>query len=358
MWNCARNLNRTLLLVRGATVMVSCWMMLAADGCSGATLFAPPAGYSLRLGRAHPLTGHIYAVGARAFVTRERLRDAVAGARLALLGEIHDNPDHHQLQAELLGDFATGHQPSAVAFEMLDEAQAPALAQAHGQAPEVVAERVSWKDSGWPEFAMYRPIFAAAKAHEMTLLAASPSREHVRESMHDLPASETSALHLQQPLPKDQEDAQREEIRASHCGYAPEAMVEAMLHAQHYKDAFMARALLAANMPAALITGREHARKDRGVPLFLERFGARDVVSVGLIDVDDHKRAPSDYDIAAFDFVVFTPRVSDEDPCVEFRKGLEQMRRPTAPSAASESAPATGEIQKEQEHVDEVEVKP
>jgi uncharacterized iron-regulated protein len=329
-------------------------MMLAADGCSGVALFAPPAGFRLKLGREHPLTGRIYAVAARELVGRARLREALAGARFAMLGESHDNPDQHQLQAELVSDFGAAHRPSAVAFEMLDETQAEALATAQGQAPDVIAERVHWEDSGWPEFAMYRPIFAAAQAHGMKLAAALPSREHIHASMQALPANEAAALHLDTPLPEAQVAAQQDEIRASHCGYAQDAMVEAMVHAQHYKDAFMARALLGVGTPVALITGREHARKDRGVPLFLERSGARDVVSVGFIDVDDHKLVAGDYDIAAFDFVVFTPRVSDADPCVQFRKGLEQMRR----AQAAQSAAPTGEVQQEQEHVDEVEVKP
>jgi uncharacterized iron-regulated protein len=351
MRNCALKCEPKLLLVRGASVMALCLVIAAADGCSGAALLAPPAGFSLRLGREHPLTGRIYASAQHEFVGRERLRTALAGARFALLGEIHDNPDQHQLQATLLADFAAAHHPSAVAFEMLDETQAPALADVQGQPPETIAERVHWNESGWPEFAIYRPIFVAAHALDMKLVAALPSHTHVHESMTDVSASEASSLHLDQPFPQREEAAQRDEIRASHCGYAPDAMATAMLHAQHYKDAFMARALLAVGVPTALITGREHARKDRGVPLFLERFGTHAVISVGLIDVDDHKRAPSDYDIAAFDFVVFTPRVSDEDPCVQFRKGLEQMRR-------TPSAPATGEVQQKQEHVDEVEVKP
>jgi hypothetical protein len=55
-------------------------------------------------------------------------------------------------------------------------------------------------------------------------------------------------------------------------------------------------------------------------------------LSVAFIDVDDAHTKATDYDIGAFDYVIFTPRVSDEDPCEEFRKQLEKMHQAPAPT--------------------------
>jgi uncharacterized iron-regulated protein len=109
-----------------------------------------------------------------------------------------------------------------------------------------------------------------------------------------------------------------------------------MQSAQSYTDAFMARALLQAGPPALLITGRGHVRKDRGVPLFLQRGGASAVLSVAFVEVIDDKTRPNDYDVSAFDFVVFTPRETDEDPCEQFKRQLESMHQ----HAAAPSSPA------------------
>jgi uncharacterized iron-regulated protein len=100
---------------------------------------------------------------------------------------------------------------------------------------------------------------------------------------------------------------------------------------------------------ALLIAGRGHARSDRAVPFFLRRQGADAIVSVAFMDVSDGRISPADYDVDAFDFTVFTPRVSDEDPCETFRKQLEQMHRQAAergnsPRSASPPTAADSEV--------------
>jgi len=67
------------------------------------------------------------------------------------------------------------------------------------------------------------------------------------------------------------------------------------------------------------------------VPWYLRRRarGAR-IVSIGLIEVTAGATEPADYaarfdtDHLPFDFVWFTPRADDKDPCAEFAK---QIRR-------------------------------
>lgn len=299
----------------------------AAVSCGHASPLVPPSGFSLVLGREHPLVGQVYASADHALVSGTRLYDDVATAHYLLLGETHDNRDHHRLQAEVLSVFLDEHAGARVAFEMLDEQVADVVARRAYTTPEQLAEQVDWKDSGWPEIALYRPIFQTALSRGAQLVAAHPSAEHVRASMAGVGADEAKALHLDHPLPAVQITAQHDEIREAHCGHANAMMLTAMQHAQTYKDAFMARALQPA--PTALIAGRGHVRKDRGVPYYLRSAGvvASEVLSVGFVDVDDARKAPEDYDVAGFDYVVFTPRVSDADPCEQFRKQLEEMRQ-------------------------------
>jgi uncharacterized iron-regulated protein len=98
---------------------------------------------------------------------------------------------------------------------------------------------------------------------------------------------------------------------------------------QRLKDAWMADRLLDAHTPTVLITGNGHARTDRGVPLYLRRrnVATDQVATVALLEVRHTADAPTDYDdIATADYVWFTPRVDEIDPCEKFRKALEGLR--------------------------------
>jgi uncharacterized iron-regulated protein len=74
-----------------------------------------------------------------------------------------------------------------------------------------------------------------------------------------------------------------------------------------------------------LIAGNGHIRKDRGVPWYLARRdpGAR-VVTIGLLEVrDEVLRPPADL---PYDYVWFTPRVDDDDPCAAHKGELQRLR--------------------------------
>lgn len=311
----------------GAALVFVSWGTLAADGCGHAAPYAPNGGYTLSLGRNHALTGRIFAGTTGSEVSVAELERALGAVQFVLLGETHDNADHHLLQAQLLERFAAQHPRSSAAFEMIDETHSAELHASVDQSPDELAKRVYWAEAGWPDFALYRPIFAAAARAHVRVLAASPSQDRVRASMRGLSEDELSVLKLSEPLPEAQLRAQADEIRESHCGHANDAMITAMQRAQSFKDAVMAEKLLEAGPPAVLIAGRGHVRRDRGVPLFLARRGGQRSLSIALIDVQSERKAAGDYDITPYDFVVFTPRASDEDACERFREQLERMKR-------------------------------
>jgi Haem-binding uptake, Tiki superfamily, ChaN len=53
-------------------------------------------------GLTHPLTGRIWDTRAARFLTEDALIDRLVPARFVLLGEQHDNPDHHGLQGQVI----------------------------------------------------------------------------------------------------------------------------------------------------------------------------------------------------------------------------------------------------------------
>ena len=87
-----------------------------------------------------------------------------------VLGEVHDNPAHHAEQARRVTEIV----PAALVFEMLTEAQAArALPELRGD-PTALEEALGWAESGWPDFTMYYPVFAAAP--EARILGAAVPR--------------------------------------------------------------------------------------------------------------------------------------------------------------------------------------
>ncbi|MFQ5521385.1 MAG: ChaN family lipoprotein, partial [Candidatus Methylomirabilia bacterium] len=128
--------------------------LLVGSGCASGA-------WQTRLGRDHALTGRIWDVSAASFVDGRTLVSRLARGRFVLLGEKHDNPDHHVLQARLLRALiAVGRRP-AVGFEMFNTDDAPAIATHLASAPTDAAglgEAVGWDERGWPDWATYQPI--------------------------------------------------------------------------------------------------------------------------------------------------------------------------------------------------------
>lgn len=320
-------------------------LALLASACAGRPIPPTPssprafAGEAWRspLGRDHRLVGYALSAREERWVDAAEIRAALAGADFVFLGETHDNADHHLLQAALLRAALAGR-PAALAFEMLDTAQAEPLAKclaAPPVTPEAIAEATGWKKTGWPDFALYRPIFEAALDAGLPIVAANlprpVAREAVRKGTEALPSDVREAMaKAGEPSAAELKEWGRE-MAEDHCGELDPGLLTGLVRAQRARDAQMALRLAAAAGPgggrAVLVTGNGHARTDRGVPAWLERVrpGARRI-SIGLFEVDPDLRWPrrylEEYGSASFpfDYVIFTPRAEREDPCEELRR--------------------------------------
>jgi uncharacterized iron-regulated protein len=259
----------------------------------------------------------------------------VQTAGIVLVGEIHDNPDHHRLQARLLQAFVATHPTASVVFEMLNRDQQQAVdasLAAHPGDADALGKAVAWESSGWPPWSMYRPVFEAALGAHTAILAAGIDRsEAMRIARDGAAAFEPALVHLfglDTPLPPDEQAAVRREMNEAHCGLLPESMLDAMVLVQRARDALMAERLrkgTEGGRGALLIAGAGHVRRDRGVPAELVRaYGARPL-AIGLVPVQDTDTTPESYAAGfdatglPFDFVWFTPRTEDMDHCAEMR---------------------------------------
>ncbi len=303
------------------------------------------------LGREAALVGRIYDSAERRFVAPAQALGRALDSDFVLLGEKHDNPDHHRLQAWLVDALARAGRRPAVVLEMIPRDRAGALdaaLAAHPDDPDAIAAALHWAQSGWPMFALYRPVFAAALAARLPIVPGDLSRPELallrRNGLAALPPSERERLALDPPPSSLARRAFADEVRAAHCGMAPEAMIEAMIDVQRARDATLADALLeaAGSLPASgpldgavLIAGAGHVRRDRGAPLDLARRApekrvlalAFSEVPPDLAEREDPSERAAQLGLA-FDLVWFTPRVDDEDPCERHQHELEKLRAP------------------------------
>ncbi|HET9394684.1 MAG TPA: ChaN family lipoprotein, partial [Nitrospiraceae bacterium] len=196
------------------------------------------------LGRNHPLTGHIWDVSSAQFIDRESLVKSLGRADFVLLGERHDNPDHHLLQAEVLRSLiAIGRRP-AVGFEMLGLDDASAIANYLATAPNDAAglgRAVNWNQRGWPDWAMYQPIAEAALQAKLRIVATNlpltTARKMTRDGFAALDPRAMRELDLDRPPPEPVFARMAADIRDAHCGYAPEKSLKPMVDVQRARDA-------------------------------------------------------------------------------------------------------------------------
>ncbi len=288
----------------------------------------PPPAFTTQLDRDHPLVGKIWSTRAARFVDERTLRARLRG--YVLLGEKHDNPDHHVLQARLVDAMLADGRSPAVAFEMLALATQPRLDEATNADAEAIVHE-AWAHSGWPDFEMYAPVVRAAVATKRPLVATGIAPTTMRAIVRE----GTMPPEVAEPVPLDEEQKSslREELVATHCGHLPASMVDGMIRAQRARDATMAHAMTQAlrrgngATDAVLVAGTGHVRRDRGVPRDLAAHDAtRPLTSIAFVEVEHDRREPAAYAerwnarTLPFDFVWFTPRASDEDPCAGMKR--------------------------------------
>ena len=283
-----------------------------------------PGAWKHGAGRDHPLVGKIYQVSSERFVDQAMLLADLARADFVLIGERHDNRDHHRLQALLTRELqAASARPRVVAFEMIPSDRQLAVVEHLQTRPKDAAglgAAVDWPALGWPDWPLYQPIAEAALAAGATIVAAdlAPAQRDAvfSEGPEVLQASMVRRTGLDRDLPAPLGASLAQELREAHCGQVSEPLVEGMFRVQRARDAMMADRLatVAGRAGGVLIAGNGHVRSDRGVPWYLARLRptAR-TLSVGLIEVQDEATTlPADL---PFDYVWFTPRVDDADPC-------------------------------------------
>ncbi len=289
---------------------------------------APPPWQSTEF-REHPLVGRIWHTATGRFINRAELARALVRADVILLGETHDNPDHHRIQAWAVESlFDAGAKPG-LAIEMIREDQQATLDAYRRKEPdraEGIGQALDWERSGWPAWRHYAPVIAPFVRHDRPILGANLPRDQVRplarQGYAALGPRRAAALGLDQPLAPQMLAAMATEQVEAHCGHIPARRAEPFARIQIARDALMADALhrtARAAGKAVLVAGSAHVRRDRGVPFHLERRGIRvNVLVLAPVEVRAETETAAAYG-TNFDYLWFTPRQKRDDPCAAFK---------------------------------------
>ncbi len=328
------------------------WTCLAA----AMTIFALPAVAQVP-GSSHPLVGKIF--DTRTGVLTELSDQALipklfpCGA-ITLLGEVHDNAEHHKMRGQLLqsereegGGMRHNCGSPAFVFEHLSVDQQATLEQffkeprrgSHGT--DRMISSLFWRldqtNSGW-QLGLLRPLFQQAIRPGGRLVPGNPKTETTikvaKQGINALEPVTVSAMALDKPLASDLQDDLLTELEASHCGLMPKSAFGNMAAAQRYRDAFMADVALKATEASGnvvMFAGNGHVRTDRGVPWYIQqRAPNQKVIAVAFVETEDGKTDPATYgprDPAgkpAADYIAFALPAKREDPCAQMRSGMKK----------------------------------
>lgn len=313
--------------------------LVCACVCACAVIMSVPAkaqdgpAWAVAETRTHPLVGTAWDARTGTALAQAEVLARLVGAEFVLLGEVHDNPAAHRVQAEALQALTAAGRKPAVVWEMVRRPKQPVLDHPPPE-PAALGVALGWAESGWPDWSLYAPIAAVALAQGLPMLAGDLPPEALRAvARNGLATLDADIATLAQaPLSAPQRDGLLEALRSGHCGLLDAAMLAPMLPVQQARDAAMAVALLkgaARADGAVLIAGNGHTRRDWGVPHYLaDAAPEARISSVGVLEVvaDEVEAAaylePDAAGDPVYDLLWFVPRAQREDPCAGLSERL------------------------------------
>lgn len=261
------------------------------------------------------LRGRVWDANHQQWLSERQLQNLLFTASSVIVGERHDNSQHHRIERLIIDTLAQAGKLGGVAMEMLDREQ-QALIDAKSNRywrsldDAQLQSALAWQ-KGW-DWDAYGPTIKRVFALDKPLLGANVVNDEVRTLVRANAAPDIPA-----PIVKFQQSA----IVEGHCGLLPDDMIDGMLAVQVARDRAMAEALGGLPHTGVLICGAGHARRDIGASHYM----TNKPLTIGLIEVEPQiispeQAQPTSIDAApAFDIMWFTRAQQRDDPCASLR---------------------------------------
>ncbi|HVL67741.1 MAG TPA: ChaN family lipoprotein [Vicinamibacterales bacterium] len=277
----------------------------------------------------------VYDTQKKAFVDFEVMLAALTTADVVLVGEQHDDPNTHRLEAALLDGLMRRKVSPIVSLEMFERDVQPAIdAYLAGRVPE---EEMLKNARPWPRYATdYRGLVERARAHGWPVIAANVPRriaqdvaKNGREAIAKLPDADRAHVAGELECPLDAYYERFAKTMGSHPGSTQteeeqRATMERYYWSQCVKDETMAESIAAAVQRAGPALGEQSGARGPVVHYngafhsdfrlgtaerVVRRLPGKRVVVITMVPVEDlDALAPSEQDHERADYLVYTIR--------------------------------------------------
>ncbi len=236
----------------------------AAEGCFGPGTWGEPDAQSVRSS------------------TASRALKAAEQSRFVLLGEAHDNPDHHLWQLQSLGMLLGSRGELVIGMEMFPRRVQPVLDRwVAGELSESeLLEQSEWNRVWRFDPSLYLPLLQFARLNRIPLIALNVERQLIADiGMRGLAAIEPAKREgVTDPEPASEEYRRTLRLSFEQHGPREDAAFENFVEAQLVWDRAFAQALSDANgaHPSATVVGiigTGHLQYGHGVPHQLRSLG-------------------------------------------------------------------------------------
>jgi uncharacterized iron-regulated protein len=254
-------------------------------------------------------------------INQERLIAEVISADYILLGELHDNPHHHEARGRLIAAIAS--KKYAAVVEYLPAGQSVQFSGSTLQS----LEQAGFSPKAWP-WKLYQPLFEAIRVSGFPLYGSNLDRSVSKTifSGGSIPAAMESD-YQKSLLTNNAKRSLEKDLVDGHCGKLPAQYLEPMFQVQRLTDISMARVMMH-HSPAILFAGNGHIRHDYGVPQVLRSLEpSKKRVSVGLIEEAQRDSTAFAELAKLYDFVWITPSIDRADPCANLHFGKSESSK-------------------------------
>jgi len=303
-----------------------------------------------------PLLDTIIATATGQTIKAEDLYERMAQADVVYLGEKHDNPRHHALQLQALQTLLERGLRPALGFEFFaqhqtgylqDYVQAQNKRLSDAEAAQQLRRNLGWGPQRDADWAFYLPLLQWARQQDLVVFGADLP-DSLKRRLTRLGPAALSAVEQRLLQTTGFQDAAYRELMAqtlieAHCGWNDPDLIERLYQTWLARNDAMAQAIAAmgqanTGQPIVMILGAGHIRHDMGVAERVRHLWpqarqinlayqevAREPQAVTAyfddqVIVQERQFAP------AFEYLWFTPRVSFDDPCKQFKTQLQKHR--------------------------------
>jgi len=308
--------------------------------------------------RQDPLTGKIINTKTDRTTNFSSLIKDISLHDVIYLSEKHDNPEHHNIQKKIINSLIESNIQPTIGFEFFSMDDTPDLLNFidsgkadHPENIEKIVEtdlrrKLGWDGQSDEMWKYYFDLLTIAKDENLKVagidLPTTLKKRVTRKGIDNISSIEKDMIFSTHLSDKTYKDYMFSIFKAVHCGMGNENMQSRLYDTWIARNDKMALSITQlvkhGNGPVIIIIGGGHTEYGLGVINRVQEIDKNITqVNIALQEISVKSSNLSEYtqplELKGFkksppaDFLWFTQRVSYEDPCKEFKKSLQKMKK-------------------------------